>query len=264
MIVINGFTKYFHRGSINEVLALDRISFTINQGDFITVIGSNGAGKSTLLNGLAGCFFADSGSLMLDETDITCQPEYRRAKFIGRVFQDPLRGTCGSLSIEQNLALARKRGQRRGLGIGVRPALRQYFREQLQSLGLGLEHRLRDKAGLLSGGQRQALTMLMATMVKPRLLLLDEHTAALDPRIAGQILTLTRRIIEDQGLTALMVTHNMNQALRFGNRLIMVHQGRIILDMQGEEKKRLNVEDLLARFYEIQGEEFSSDRMLLG
>lgn len=263
MIHLKEFTVYFHKGSINEVLALRKIHLDIAEGDFITVIGSNGAGKSTLLNGLAGTFLPDEGRITLDDAEITRWPEYRRARFIGRVFQDPLRGTCGSLTIEQNLALARKRGKGRGLRIGVNRGDREYFREQLQVLGLGLDYRLRDRAGLLSGGQRQALTMIMATMVRPRLLLLDEHTAALDPKTGNQILQLTRDIVEKRGLTTLMVTHNMKQALAFGNRLIMLHRGKIILDARDGEKEKLTVDDLLARFYEVQGEAFSSDRMLL-
>ncbi len=263
MISLQRFIKYFNRGSVNEVLALDGISLDIRQGDFITVIGSNGAGKSTLLNGVAGTFFPDSGKIFLDGDDITCWAEHRRAKFTGRVFQDPLRGTCASLSIEQNMALAHRRGHRRGLRIGVRSRQRKRFQEALSRLGLGLEDRLRDRVGLLSGGQRQALTMLMATLVRPRMLLLDEHTAALDPKTAHQILELTRQIVEAEELTTLMVTHNMKQALQLGNRLIMVHRGRVILDVAGAEKRKLTVEDLLERFYAVQGEEFSSDRMLL-
>jgi len=263
MIILKDFTKYFHRGSVNEVLALDNISLEIGQGDFITIIGSNGAGKSTLLNGLAGTFFPDTGILMLDNTDITLWPEYRRAGFIGRVFQDPLLGTCASLSIEQNMALAGKRGARRGLGIGVKSEDRASFMKELKKLDLGLEDRLRIRVGLLSGGQRQSLTMLMATMIRPEILLLDEHTAALDPKTARQILEITRHIVERRNLTTLMVTHNMNHAIKLGNRLIMLHRGQIILDIRGEEKKNIGVEDLVARFYEVQGEAFSSDRMLL-
>lgn len=263
MIVLKDFTKYFHRGSINEVLALDRLCLEIRQGDFITIIGSNGAGKSTLLNGLAGTFLPDAGNLRLNDTDITCWPEHRRARFIGRVFQDPLLGTCAALSIEQNMALAAKRGTRRGLGIGVKSVNRAFFIQELKKLGLGLEDRFRISVGLLSGGQRQALTMLMATLVRPEVLLLDEHTAALDPKTAQQILGITRDIVESQKLTTLMITHNMNQALKFGNRLIMLHRGRIILDICGAEKNRLRVEDLVSRFYEVQGEAFSSDKMLL-
>lgn len=263
MISIQSLTKYFNRGSINEVLSLDGIDLAIEQGDFVTVIGSNGAGKSTLLNCLAGTFFPDGGSMRIKDRDITGMPEHRRARFIGRVFQDPLRGTCASLSIEQNMAIAKKRGLRRGLRIGVRHRDRKFFIEKLGILGLGLENRLQDKVGLLSGGQRQALTMIMATMVRPDVLLLDEHIAALDPKTANHILELTQNIVGGLRLTTLMVTHNMNQALLFGNRLVMLHMGRVIMDVRGEDKKRLTVMDLLSRFYEIHGEEFSSDKMLL-
>lgn len=263
MIVLEDLTKYFNPGSINEVLALSGIDLEIRKGDFITIIGSNGAGKSTLLHCLAGTYMQDSGRLLLDGNDISAWPEHRRARFIGRVFQNPLSGTCASMSIEQNLALAFKRGSRRGLRIGVQAGLRARFREKLKKLGLGLEDRLKSSVGLLSGGQRQALTMLMATLVEPDLLLLDEHTAALDPKTAIQILDLTRRIVETQHLTTLMVTHNMNQALELGNRLVMLHRGRILLDIDGEEKTKLNKESLLRKFYESQGEEFSSDRVLL-
>jgi putative ABC transport system ATP-binding protein len=263
MLELKQVTKYFHRGSVNETLALNRINLTVRRGDFITIIGGNGAGKSTLLNCLAGRFQPDAGRLVLSGRDITAWPEHRRAAFIGRVFQDPLMGTCASGTIEQNLALALRRGKRRGLGRGVRPSERGIFREGLEQLGLGLEDRLGDRAGLLSGGQRQALTLLMATLVKPDILLLDEHTAALDPKTAHKILDLTRTIVEREGLTTLMVTHNMNQAIQLGNRLIMLHRGEIILDIDGPEKAGLKVEDLLERFYTIKGEEFSSDRMLL-
>ncbi len=264
MIRLEELTKYFHKGSINQVHALDRIDLAIAQGDFITVIGSNGAGKSTLLNCLAGTQPCDGGRILLHDEDIARWPEHRRARFIGRVFQDPLMGTCASLTIEQNLALALRRGTRRGLGIGVRKADRSRFRTELQRLGLGLEKRMSDRVGLLSGGQRQALTMLMSAMVQPEILLLDEHTAALDPKTARQTLELTRSMITDQGLTTLMVTHNMRHALKFGNRLIMLHRGRIILDIAGEEKSALNQEDLVARFYDKQDESVLSDRMLLG
>lgn len=264
MIRLQGFSKYFHKGSVNEVLALDRLALYVARGDFVTVIGSNGAGKSTLLNCLAGTQEPDEGQLLLNGQDIAHWPEYRRARFLGRVFQDPLLGTCGSLSIEQNLALALRRGARRGLGMGVKAADRDLFRRTLMRLGLGLEQRLRDRVGLLSGGQRQALTMLMATMVQPQVLLLDEHTAALDPKTARQILDLTESVVREQGLTTLMVTHNMNQALKLGNRLIMLHRGRIILDIQGAEKRTLQKEDLVARFYDHQKEDMATDRMLLG
>ncbi len=263
MIRATGMNKYFHRGSVNEVHSVRDLSIDIDQGDFITIIGSNGAGKSTFLSCLAGTHALDSGSITVGGTDVTRWPEHRRARFIGRVFQDPLMGTCAGGSIAQNMALALRRGQPRGLSRGVRPADRDLFRERLKVLGLGLEDRLQDRAGLLSGGQRQALTMVMATLVRPELLLLDEHTAALDPKTAAQILELTENMVTAGGLTTLMVTHNMHQALALGNRLIMMHRGRIILDVRGAEKARLTVEDLLQKF---QGQEDAevSDRMLLG
>jgi putative ABC transport system ATP-binding protein len=263
MITADGIIKFFHRGSINEVLALDGIDLGINTGDFITVIGSNGAGKSTLLNCLAGTYGLDGGRLLMEGADISPWPEHKRARFIGRVFQDPLLGTCANGSIAQNLSLAIKRGQRRGLGWGVKPSYRKRFEEKLSVLGLGLEKRLEDRVGLLSGGQRQALTMLMATIVRPELLLLDEHTAALDPKTAHEILELTRTIVEKNSLTTLMVTHNMNQALDLGNRLVMLHRGRIILDVTGADKEKLTVKELLSRFYDAQGEELASDRILM-
>ncbi len=264
MIRLNQFTKYFHKGSVNQVLALDRIDLDVAEGDFITIIGSNGAGKSTLLNCLAGTHQPDAGRLLLRKEDIAHWPEHKRAKLISRVFQDPLMGTCASLTIEQNLALALRRGARRGLGIGVKRSDRELFREELKRLGLGLEERLADRVGLLSGGQRQALTMLMSAMVQPEVLLLDEHTAALDPKTARQILALTGAMITEQRLTTLMVTHNMRHALKFGNRLIMLHRGRIILDIAGEEKSALSQDDLVSRFYDKQKDAVASDRMLLG
>ncbi|MGE4298355.1 MAG: ABC transporter ATP-binding protein [Desulfovibrionaceae bacterium] len=264
MLTIVDIIKFFHRGSVNEVLALNSVSLEVEQGDCITIIGSNGAGKSTLLNCIAGSFYPDSGTLRLAGENITTWPEHRRAKFLGRVFQDPLRGTCASLSIEENMALAFKRGRKRGLSMGVKSRDRDLFRDKLRLLRLGLEDRLQDKVGLLSGGQRQALTMLMATMVRPEILLLDEHTAALDPKTAHQILELTSSIVEAQRLTTLMVTHNMNQAISLGNRLIMLHGGEIIFDVRGEEKKNLGVQDLLERFYTLRGEKLASDRLLLG
>ena len=264
MISIKNYTKYFHKGSINEVLALNAISLDIKEGEFVTVIGSNGAGKSTLLNSIAGSFFPDVGSVEINSTDVTHWPEYKRAKLISRVFQDPLLGTCPSASIQQNLALAYKRGKRRGLSIGVKAKDRIFFKEQLQKLGLGLEDRLLDPVGLLSGGQRQALTMLMATMLRPEVMLLDEHIAALDPKTANQILALTVQIVESDKLTTLMITHNMKQAIALGNRLIMLHQGKVIFDIQGEEKRNLTVTDLLNKFYTNQGEELAQDSLLLG
>ena len=263
MITIEHCTKYFHRGSVNEVLALNDIDLQVANGDFITVIGSNGAGKSTLLNALAGSFFLDSGTITIGDLNVTRWPEYKRAQLIARVFQDPLLGTCPSATIEQNMALALRRGKRRGLGPGVRAGDRELFARELAKIGLGLEERLQDRVGLLSGGQRQALTMLMATLVRPEVLLLDEHIAALDPKTAGQILSLTQEIVAEQGLTTLMITHNMKHAIDLGNRLIMLHQGRIILDVSGEEKQSLSVDDLLQQFYRVQGEELANDSMLL-
>jgi len=263
MLSLAGITKCFHKGTVSEVRALGGVDLDIGQGDFITVIGSNGAGKSTMLNCVAGSFFPDEGTVALSGQDITAWPEYKRARFIGRVFQDPLMGSAASLSIEENLALADRRGLRRGLSKGVKTGDRQRYRELLTRVSLGLETRLKDKAGLLSGGQRQSLTMIMATMARPQILLLDEHTAALDPKTAGHVLALTQTLVESQKLTTLMVTHNMNHALRFGNRLIMMHQGRVILDISGEKKSALQVEDILERFYTLKGEEFSADKMLL-
>ena len=263
MIHLEGCRKIFHPGSVNQVLALDDISLRIGEGEFVTVIGSNGAGKSTLLNCIAGCFLPDRGRIRIAGRDVTRWPEYRRARYIARVFQDPLLGTCPSASIEQNLALALRRGRRRGLGPGIRAGDRALFRERLAHLGLGLEQRLPDRVGLLSGGQRQALTMLMATLVRPEVLLLDEHIAALDPGTAGRIMDLTRGMVQEEGLTALMITHNMQHAIAFGNRLLMLHQGRVILDLRGPEKARLTVEGLVERFHLARGERLASDSLLL-
>lgn len=263
MIRLDNIVKYFHKGSVNEVFALNTINLQIDPGDFITVIGSNGAGKSTLLNCIAGGFFPDSGSIIIAGQEVTGWPEHKRASLISRVFQNPLLGTCPSATIEQNMALAQLRGKKRGLGRGVKNRDRRHFREQLAQLGLGLDSRLLDKVGLLSGGQRQALTMLMATMVKPEVLLLDEHIAALDPKTANQILNLTQEIVTSQKLTTLMITHNMKHAISFGNRLIMLHQGRILLDLRGAEKENLTVKDLLQQFYAAQGEELAMDSLLL-
>ena len=263
MIRLEKIVKYFHKGSVNEVFALNNIDLHIEEGDFITVIGSNGAGKSTLLNCIAGGFYPDSGRLTIGGTDVTAWPEHRRAKLISRVFQDPLLGTCPSATIEQNMALASLRGRRRGLGRGVKNTDRERFRQELSRIGLGLEDRLLDKVGLLSGGQRQALTMVMATMLRPEVLLLDEHIAALDPKTSGQILQITGEIVMEQQLTTLMITHNMKHAISFGNRLIMLHQGRVLLDLRGEEKKQLTVQRLLEQFYQAQGEELAMDSLLL-
>ena len=264
MILLEHINKYFHQGTVNEVFALNDINLQIDAGDFVTVIGSNGAGKSTLLNCIAGSIFPDTGSIRVSDCDVTDWPEYRRARFLSRVFQDPLLGTCPAATIKQNMALAARRGKKRGLSKGVKRRDIPHFRERLEQLGLGLEERLDDAVGLLSGGQRQALTMLMATMLRPDVLLLDEHIAALDPKTANQILNLTRDIVREQSLTTLMITHNMKHAIAFGNRLIMLHQGRVILDLKGAEKANLTVKDLLAEFYESQGEELASDSLLLG
>lgn len=264
MIRVSNLTKYFNRGEVNEVLALRGVDLNVREGDFITVIGSNGAGKSTFLNALAGAFPIDEGCIEIADQNVTSWAEHKRAALIGRVFQDPLLGTCPNATIEQNLSLAAKRGQRRGLGRGVKRADRALFRERLTTLDLGLEDRLGDATGLLSGGQRQALTMLMATLVRPKVLLLDEHTAALDPKTAVQIMHLTDELVHSGKLTTMMVTHNMAQAIAYGNRLIMFHQGRIILDIEGEEKSNLRVQDLLERFHELGGEGCVSDRALLG
>jgi putative ABC transport system ATP-binding protein len=263
VITLEKIVKYFHKGSVNEVFALDAINLDIREGDFVTVIGSNGAGKSTLLNCIAGGFFPDSGKITIAGNDVTRWPEHRRAALISRVFQNPLLGTCPSATIEQNMGLASLRGKKRGLSKGVKTKDRERFRAELSQLVLGLEDRLLDKVGLLSGGQRQALTMLMATMLRPEVLLLDEHIAALDPKTASQILNLTQEIVAQQNLTTLMITHNMKHAISFGNRLIMLHQGRILLDLQGREKENLTVKDLLAQFYRAQGEELAMDSLLL-
>jgi putative tryptophan/tyrosine transport system ATP-binding protein len=264
MLILKKVTKYFNKGTINEVLAIKGLDLIVERGDFVTIIGSNGAGKSTLLNCVAGGFQPDAGRVIVAEQDVTNWPEYKRARLIGRVFQDPLKGTSASLSIEQNLALAALRGKRRGLSSGVKKQDRERFREELKKIGLGLENRLGDVVGLLSGGQRQSLTMLMATIERPKLLLLDEHTAALDPKTALQIMDLTQQLVEEQKLTTLMVTHNMQQAITFGSRLVMLHQGEVILDLEGEEKQGLTVDDLLDRFHALRGEDLASDRLLLG
>lgn len=261
MLEIKKLRKTFHPGTVNERRAIRSLSLTIEDGDFITVIGGNGAGKSTLLNLIAGVYPADGGSIRLDGEELIGKPEHARAPWLGRVFQDPMTGTAGNMEIEENLAMANRRGKRRGLAWAIREDERALFRESLARLGLGLENRLHDKVGLLSGGQRQALTLLMATLVRPKLLLLDEHTAALDPKTAQTILQVTEEIIEEGKLTALMVTHNMRDAIRYGNRLIMMNAGEILYDVRGEEKKALKVEDLLARFEA--GSVAINDRMVL-
>lgn len=263
MLTITNVRKTFNKGTVNEKKALNGINLHLNPGDFVTIIGGNGAGKSTMLNMIAGVYPIDSGKIEIDGINISRDPEYKRAKYIGRVFQDPMRGTAAGMEIQENLALAFRRGRRRGFGWGIKSGEKEFYRDSLAKLGLGLQTRMSSKVGLLSGGQRQALTLLMATLEKPKLLLLDEHTAALDPKTAKKVLELTEEIINEQQLTALMVTHNMKDAIQMGNRLIMMHDGRIIYDVAGEEKKKLQVEDLLKKFEEASGEEFANDRMML-
>lgn len=264
MLVIKNISKTFNAGTINEKKALIDVSLTLQDGDFVTVIGGNGAGKSTLLNAVAGVWPVDCGSVQVDDIDLTFLPEHKRARYIGRVFQDPMMGTAADMWIEENMALALRRGRRRTLRKGITQAERVMFAERLSSLGLGLESRMMTKVGLLSGGQRQALTLLMASMQKPMLLLLDEHTAALDPKTAAKVLEATDRIVSESRLTTIMITHNMKDAIAHGNRLVMMHEGRIILDISGEEKKKLTVEDLLRQFERVSGEAFASDKALLG
>ena len=263
MLTITNVRKTFNKGTINEKKALRGINLHLNPGDFVTVIGGNGAGKSTMLNMIAGVYPIDSGKIEIDGVNISREPEHKRARYIGRVFQDPMRGTAAGMQIQENLALALRRGRRRGLSWGVKKDELDFYREALTRLDLGLQTRMTSKVGLLSGGQRQALTLLMATLEKPKLLLLDEHTAALDPKTAKKVLELTDEIVREQELTALMVTHKMKDAIQYGNRLIMMHEGRIIYDVAGEEKKKLQVEDLLKKFEEHSGEEFANDRMML-
>ena len=263
MLKINHVGKTFNAGTVNEKKALTNICLHLEPGDFVTIIGGNGAGKSTLMNLIAGVYPIDCGTIYLDGVNISRQPEHKRAALMGRVFQDPMMGTAADMQIEENLALACRRGQRRGLGWGVTKEERARYHEELKRLGLGLEDRMTSKVGLLSGGQRQALTLLMATMQEPKLLLLDEHTAALDPKTARKVLELTQEIVDGSRLTAMMVTHNMKDAISIGNRLIMMSEGRIIYDVRGGEKKRLRVADLLAKFEEASDGEFANDRMLL-
>ena len=263
MLTISNVKKTFNKGTINEKKALNGIDLHLDEGDFCTIIGGNGAGKSTMLNMIAGVYPIDCGKIVIDGVNISREPEFKRAKYIGRVFQDPMRGTAANMEIQENLALAYRRGQRRGLGWGIKNQEKERYRELLTQLDLGLEDRMTSKVGLLSGGQRQALTLLMATLQKPKLLLLDEHTAALDPKTASKVLSLTERIVESQNLTAMMVTHNMNDAINIGNRLIMMHEGRIIYNVAGEEKKYLKGEDLLRKFEQASGGQFANDRMML-
>ena len=263
MLEIRNVCKTFNPGTINEKVALRGVNLTLNDGDFVTVIGGNGAGKSTLLNMLTGVYYVDSGSIIVDGEDITNLPEHKRAKYFGRVFQDPMTGTAADMQIGENMALAARRGKMRTLKNGIKKEEREEYRKLLARLDLGLENRLTSKVGLLSGGQRQAITLLMATMRHPKLLLLDEHTAALDPKTAAKVLEISEKMISENHLTAMMVTHNMKDAIVHGNRLIMMHEGRIIYDVSGEEKKKLSVSDLLAKFEEVSGGEFANDRMML-
>ncbi len=263
MLDIKNVHKTFNKGTINEKKALTGVELHLNQGDFVTIIGGNGAGKSTTLNMIAGVYPIDQGSIILDGKDISDLPEYKRAYMLGRVFQDPMMGTAAGMEIQENMAMAYRRGKHRGLSWGITKKEKKLFREKLQMLDLGLEERMTSKVGLLSGGQRQALTLLMATLRKPSLLLLDEHTAALDPKTAKKVLDITEKIVARDNLTTMMVTHNMKDAINIGNRLVMMSDGKIIYDVSGEEKKNLKVADLLQKFEEASGGEFANDRMLL-
>ena len=263
MLDLKNVSKTFHPGTVNARTALNDLSLHLDEGDFVTVIGGNGAGKSTLLNAIAGTFAVDRGSISIGGQDVTRLPEYKRAALIGRVFQDPMLGTAATMQIEENLALAARRGQTRGLKWGITKAEREKYRALLQPLDLGLEDRLTAKVGLLSGGQRQALTLLMASLQQPKLLLLDEHTAALDPKTAAKVLALSDQIVAENHLTTLMITHNMKDAIRHGNRLLMMSAGKVVLDISGEEKKKLTVEDLLHRFSLASDGEMLSDRAIL-
>lgn len=264
MLELKSIYKTFNPGTVNEKIALNGLSLTLEEGDFVTVIGGNGAGKSTMLNAIAGVWPLDGGQIVIDGDDVTKLPEYKRAKFLGRVFQDPMNGTAATMEIQENLALAMRRGDRRTLRAGIKEKERSKYKEMLATLGLGLEDRMTSKVGLLSGGQRQALTLLMATLKKPKLLLLDEHTAALDPKTAAKVLETTDMIVNRDKLTTLMITHNMKDAIAHGNRLIMMMEGKIILDIRGEDKKKLTVSELLHKFEEASGEEFTSDKAILG
>jgi len=263
MLELSGIHKTFNIGTINEKKALVDVNLKVEEGDFITVIGGNGAGKSTMLNIIAGVFTPEEGRIVIDGADVTKMPEYKRASMVGRVFQDPMVGTAGNMNIEENLALANRRGSRRGLRWNIKKEEREFFKEKLKMLDLNLEDRLTTKVGLLSGGQRQALTLLMATLKKPKVLLLDEHTAALDPKTASKVLSLTDELTGSQNITTIMITHNMKDAIKYGNRLIMMMGGSIIYDVKGEEKANLTVQDLLAKFEQNSGGDFANDRMLL-
>ncbi len=263
MLEMRHVTKVFNRGSVDEKVALNDLSLTLNDGDFVTVIGGNGAGKSTMQNAICGTWQPDSGQIILDGIDVTALPEHKRAKYLGRVYQDPMTGTAAGMQIEENLALAARRGKRRTLRPMITKTEREDYKNLLAELGLGLESRLSAKVGTLSGGQRQALTLLMATLQSPKLLLLDEHTAALDPKTAARVMELTEKIVTETKLTTLMITHNMRDAIHYGNRLIMLHEGRVILDISGEEKEKLTVAELLEMFSKASGHEFADDRAIL-
>ena len=262
MLRMRNITKTFNSGTVDERVALDHMDLTLQDGDFVTVIGGNGAGKSTMQNAICGTWQPDEGSIELDGVNVSGMPEYKRARYLGRVYQDPMMGTSAGMEIEENLALAVRRGKRHTLRLGIRRSEREDYRRRLKELGLGLEDRL-TKVGTLSGGQRQALTLLMATLQRPKLLLLDEHTAALDPQTAARVMDLTDRLVQENHLTTLMITHNMRDAIRYGNRLLMLHNGRIVLDISGEEKARLTVADLMDMFRKVSGREYDNDRTLL-
>ena len=264
MLKIENVRKVFNSGTVNEKVALNGLNLELQPGDFVTVIGGNGAGKSTMLNAVAGVYEVDEGKIFIDGVDVTHLPEYKRAKFIGRVFQDPMMGTAATMQIEENLALAARRGKRRTLLSGITRQERENYKEQLKILDLGLEDRMTSKVGLLSGGQRQALTLLMATLQEPKLLLLDEHTAALDPKTAAKVLEVTQKIVERSNLTTLMITHNMRDAIAYGNRLVMMYDGHVVVDVSGEEKKNLTVEQLLNLFSQASGSNEANDKLLLG
>ena len=263
MLKITNLHKTFNAGTVNAKKALNGLNLTISDGDFVTVIGGNGAGKSTMLNAISGVFLPDEGCIEIDGVDVTRIPEYKRAKYLGRVFQDPMMGTAPDMEIAENLSIAARRGKRRRLVWGLPKKERESYRGILAKLELGLEDRLSSKVGLLSGGQRQAVSLLMATLKKPKLLLLDEHTAALDPKTAAKVLEITEKIVSEEKLTTLMITHNMRDAIKYGNRLIMMHEGRVIVDVSGEERKKLTVEYLLELFTKASGSEFSNDRAIL-
>ena len=263
MLELKNISKTFFPGTVHEKTALDNLSLTLHEGDFVTVIGGNGAGKSTMLNAIAGTFSVDSGSILIDGKDVTRLPEFKRAALLGRVFQDPMMGTAPTMQIQENLALAARRGKHRGLKWGITPQEEQEYYQKLKDLDLGLEDRMKAKVGLLSGGQRQALTLLMAALQKPKLLLLDEHTAALDPRTAAKVLELSDKIVEENHMTTMMITHNMKDAIAHGNRLIMMDAGHVVLDISGEEKKKLTVSDLLTLFSKASGTEANDDKLLL-